>query len=134
MLGLVALVRTDVSEGRQFLQEPHSITSQKMAFFKSDLIVCCPDLFGNTIIGLIFMLQLIDNDGLVMGEKCVTLHPKQSHPFRVNFKPQEIGAAYAKLVFVIQGIHLIVSDLVYLFCFHLIVNTVAVDVLRIFHN
>jgi hypothetical protein len=33
MLCHVALVRTNISEERQFLQEPHSITSQKMAFF-----------------------------------------------------------------------------------------------------
>jgi hypothetical protein len=33
MLSRVVLVRTDVSEERQFLQEPHGITSQKMAFF-----------------------------------------------------------------------------------------------------
>jgi hypothetical protein len=33
MLHHVALVRTDVSEERQFLQEAHSVTSQKTAFF-----------------------------------------------------------------------------------------------------
>jgi hypothetical protein len=64
------------------------------------------------IIEFLFILQLIDSDGLVMGEKCITLHPKKSHTFRVNFKPQEMGAAHAKLVFIIQGIHLIVSDLI----------------------
>jgi hypothetical protein len=31
----VALVKTDVLEERQFLQEPHNITSQKTAFFKN---------------------------------------------------------------------------------------------------
>jgi hypothetical protein len=62
-----------------------------------------------------FILQLIDSDGLVMGEKCITLHPKKSHSFHVNFKPQETGASYAKLVFIIQGIHLIVSGRVCLF-------------------
>jgi hypothetical protein len=41
MLRHVTLVRTDVSEEqyvppkRRFLQEPHSVTSQKTAFFKS---------------------------------------------------------------------------------------------------
>jgi hypothetical protein len=29
----VALVRTDVSEERRFLQEPHGVTTQKTAFF-----------------------------------------------------------------------------------------------------
>jgi hypothetical protein len=58
----------------------------------------------------IFVLQLVDSDGIVMGQKCFTLHPKKSHSFHVNFKPQVIGAAYGKLVFIIQGIHLIVSD------------------------
>jgi hypothetical protein len=57
------------------------------------------------------MLQLIDVDGPVMGEKCITLHPKKSHSFRVSFKPPVIGAAYGKLVFIIQGVHLIVSDI-----------------------
>jgi hypothetical protein len=33
MLCHVALVRTDVSEEHQFLQEPHGVTSQKTAFF-----------------------------------------------------------------------------------------------------
>jgi len=55
------------------------------------------------------MLQLMDVDGLVMGEKCITLHPKKSHSFRVSFKPKVLGAAYGKVVFIIQGIHLIVS-------------------------
>ncbi|XP_021919602.1 uncharacterized protein LOC110829806 isoform X3 [Zootermopsis nevadensis] len=52
--------------------------------------------------------ELIDSDGLVMGEKCITLHPRKSHSFHVNFKPLVIGAAYGKLVFIIQGIHLII--------------------------
>jgi hypothetical protein len=34
MLRRVDLVRTDVSEEFRFLQEPHSVTSQKIAFFK----------------------------------------------------------------------------------------------------
>ena len=62
-------------------------------------------------IGFIFILQLIDVDGLVMGEKCITLLPKKSHSFRVSFKPKVIGAAYGKVIFIIQGIHLIVSDI-----------------------
>jgi hypothetical protein len=33
MLCHVALVRTDVPPKCQFVQEPHSVTSQKMAFF-----------------------------------------------------------------------------------------------------
>jgi L-alanine-DL-glutamate epimerase-like enolase superfamily enzyme len=33
MLRRVALVRTDVSEKRQILQDPHGVTSQKTAFF-----------------------------------------------------------------------------------------------------
>jgi hypothetical protein len=33
MLRRVALVRTDVPPKRQFLQEPHGVTSQKTAFF-----------------------------------------------------------------------------------------------------
>jgi hypothetical protein len=33
MLRRVALVRTDVSEERRFLQEPHGLASQKTAFF-----------------------------------------------------------------------------------------------------
>jgi hypothetical protein len=33
MLRRVALVRTDVSEERRFLQEPHGLTSQKTEFF-----------------------------------------------------------------------------------------------------
>jgi len=52
----------------------------------------------------------MDADGLVMGEKCITLHPKKSHSFRVSFKPKVIGAAYGKVIFITQGIHLIVSD------------------------
>jgi hypothetical protein len=77
-------------------------------------MACYGDSF--TLLYFNFILQLTDSDGLVTGEKCITLHPKKSHSFRVNFKPQEIGAAYAKLVFIIQGIHLIVSNLVYV-CF-----------------
>jgi hypothetical protein len=37
MLRRVALVRTDVSVERRFLQEPHGVTSQKMEFFKNSL-------------------------------------------------------------------------------------------------
>jgi len=74
------------------------------------------------------MSQLIDSDGLVMGEKCITLYPKKGHSFRVNFKPQVVGAAYGKLVFIIQGILLIVSDFHDTFL-HLIVSTVRVDVI-----
>jgi hypothetical protein len=33
MLRRVAIVRTDVSEDRRFLQEPHGVTSQKTPFF-----------------------------------------------------------------------------------------------------
>jgi hypothetical protein len=33
MLRRVVLVRTDISEKRRFLQEPHGVTSQKTAFF-----------------------------------------------------------------------------------------------------
>jgi hypothetical protein len=33
MLCRVALVRTDVSEERRYLQEQHGITSQNLAFF-----------------------------------------------------------------------------------------------------
>jgi hypothetical protein len=33
MLRRVALVTTDDSEEREFLQEPHGVTSQKTAFF-----------------------------------------------------------------------------------------------------
>jgi hypothetical protein len=36
MLRPVALVKTDVSEEYQFLQEPRDVTSQKTAFFKMD--------------------------------------------------------------------------------------------------
>jgi hypothetical protein len=35
MLHSVALVRTDIPPKHRFLQEPHGITSQKMAFFIS---------------------------------------------------------------------------------------------------
>jgi hypothetical protein len=33
MLRRVAVVRTDVSEKRRFVQEPHGVTSQKTRFF-----------------------------------------------------------------------------------------------------
>jgi hypothetical protein len=33
MFRRVALVRTDVTEERQFFQEPHDVTSQKTVFF-----------------------------------------------------------------------------------------------------
>jgi hypothetical protein len=33
MLRHVALVRTNISEERWFLQDPHGVTSQKTAFF-----------------------------------------------------------------------------------------------------
>jgi hypothetical protein len=52
MLHCVALVRTNIAKEHWFLQEPHGITSQKMAFFshrhenlKSYMFTCC---FMNT--------------------------------------------------------------------------------------
>jgi hypothetical protein len=53
----------------------------------------------------------MDVDGPVMGEKCITLHPKKRHSFRVSFKPKVVGAAYGKVVFITQGIHLTVSGI-----------------------
>jgi hypothetical protein len=34
----MVLVRTDVLEERQFLKEPHGVTSQKMAFFNLKIV------------------------------------------------------------------------------------------------
>ncbi|XP_069702727.1 centrosomal protein of 192 kDa [Periplaneta americana] len=50
--------------------------------------------------------ELVEQEGRDARESCVTLLPKKNHVVQVNFKPRQLGTAYGKLVFIIQGIHL----------------------------